>query len=471
VKIFLVRHGRAIKRSQWTEADELRPLDAKGERQACCIQTMLEDVPLRRICSNSTQRCRQTVERLAADHSLSVEIDARLAGSATADVDPEAALRLIGEKSVAPIVICASGSLIVELLGALGVARDAADSLRCQKGSVWVLERKAGVIVRAEYIPPRESARGERRAVLDLGSTSMSLLVADVGPAKGYIQPVLRSRAELRLGASSKQVGAADCDRIVKLGRTMRAEAEGVGCDELISVATASLRNAANGTEVADRLSNVLEGPIRILSGPEEAEIVYRAVRERLGLDGKPTVVIDLGGGSLDLALGRGQKIIYRASEPLGVTRLHAENVRGDPMKRAQVNAVRDRVRSKLKPHLKKLTERKPLRCAASGGTVRALAKLIQAKRGSDKSQGVCGMSILRKELESLAEELRRATHAERVAMPAMRAPRADLLPTGAIILTQLLESLDLPELLVSDWGLREGLLLEESNAGLLAAS
>ena len=67
-------------------------------------------------------------------------------------VDPEAALNLIEEKSVAPILLCASGSLIVELLGALGVARDAADSLRCQKGSVWVLERKGGVIVRAEYV-------------------------------------------------------------------------------------------------------------------------------------------------------------------------------------------------------------------------------------------------------------------------------------------------------------------------------
>lgn len=468
MKIFLVRHGKAVKRSRWTKADELRPLDAKGERQACGIQAMLADVSLRRVCSSPTLRCRQTVERLASDHSILVEVDSRISGSLTGQVDSGAALQLLEEKSVAPIVICASGSLIVELLGVLGVAPDASNSLRCQKGSVWVLERKAGVIVRAEYIPPREGALGERRAVLDVGSNSMSLLVADVGPGKGEIQPVLRSRAELRLGASSKQVGAADSDRIVKLGRTMRAEAEGVGSGEMISVATASLRNAANGTQVADRLNQVLEAPLRILSGPEEAEIVYRAVHARLELGGKPTVVVDLGGGSLDLALGLGQKITYRASEPLGVTRLHAEHVRGDPMKRSQANAIRDRVRSKLKPHLKELDGRRPFGCAASGGTVRALAKLVLAKRSSKTKNGVCGVSMLRGELESLAEELRCATHAERIAMPAMRAPRADLLPTGAIILTQLLESLDLPELLVSDWGLREGVLLGERGVRLL---
>jgi broad specificity phosphatase PhoE len=468
VKIFLVRHARAVKRSGWTQADELRPLDAKGERQAGGIRAILADVSLRRICSSPTLRCRQTVDRLASDHSIRVEVDPRISGSLKGQVDSGAALQLLEEKSAAPILICASGSLIVELLGALGVAPDASDSLRCQKGSVWVLERKAGVIVRVEYIPPRETSLGARRAVLDVGSNSMSLLVADVGPAKGEIQPVLRSRAELRLGASSDQVGAADSDRIVKLGRTMRAEAEGVGSGEMVSVATASLRNAANGTQVADRLNQVLEAPLRILSGPEEAEIVYRAVQARLELNGKLTVVVDLGGGSLDIALGRGEKILYRASEPLGVTRLHAENVRGDPMKRSQANAIRHRVRSKLKPHLKELTERQPFSCAVSGGTGRALAKLVLAKRDRETKESVCGVSILRVELEALAEELRTATHEERIGMPAMRAPRADLLPTGAIILTQLLESLDLPELLVSDWGLREGVLLGEPAARLL---
>jgi exopolyphosphatase/pppGpp-phosphohydrolase len=98
---------------------------------------------------------------------------------------------------------------------------------------------------------------------------------------------------------------------------------------------------------------------------------------------------------------------------------------------------------------------------------VRALAKLVLAKRVCETEKSIYGVSVLRRELEALAEELRTATHAERIAMPAMRAPRADLLPTGAIILTQLLESLDLPELLVSDWGLREGVLLGEPVANL----
>ena len=70
------------------------------------------------------------------------------------------------------------------------------------------------------------------------------------------------------------------------------------------------------------------------------------------------------------------------------------------------------------------------------------------------------GISILRSELESLSDQLRRATHAERIAMPGMRTQRADLLPTGAIVLATLLGLFDLPEIMVSDWGLRDGMLL-----------
>jgi phosphohistidine phosphatase SixA len=460
VRIFLVRHAKAVKRSAWTKPDDQRPLDAQGERQSCGLQTMFKEVPLRRICSSPALRCRKTIEGLAADHSLSVEVDPRLGTDSDDNFDISGALDLLDEKRGEPIVLCASRWLILELLRTLGVASDAKSSPRCRKGSVWMLDRRAGSIVRAEYKAPQESDRGERRAVLDVGSTSMSLLVADVGPDKDRIQKVLRSRAELRLGASAKQIGAADRGRIIKLGRSMRAEAEDAGCAELISVATASLRNADNGAEIADRLSEVLATPLRVLSGPEEAEIVYQAVHRRLELGTRPAVVIDLGGGSLDLALGRGPKIVYAASEPLGVTRLHAEYVRDDPMSKLQMKAIRDRVRTLLAPHITKLAANKTLRCVGAGGTVRAIARLVRVERGDRNVENVRGISILRSELESLSDQLRRATHAERIAMPGMRTQRADLLPTGAIVLATLLGQLDLPEIMVSDWGLREGMLL-----------
>jgi exopolyphosphatase / guanosine-5'-triphosphate,3'-diphosphate pyrophosphatase len=465
VKLFLVRHARAQKRSKWTEADELRPLDERGERQARGIQELLRDVPLRRVCSSPALRCRQTVDGLAVEHVLELETDARLGEDSKGRVQAAEALRLLSERGRDPVVVCAGRSLIHELLQVLGVSRDAATELRCQKGSVWVVDRRGGKVVRAEYVAPREGERGERRAVLDIGSTSMSLLVADVGPEPSRIHPILRTRAELRLGASAKEIGAVDKDRLIKLGRSMRAEAKDAGSSELLSVATASLRNATNGIQVAESLNEVLGSRLRILSGPEEAEIVFRAARQRLGLESRRAIVIDLGGGSLDFALGRGEKMLYAASEPLGVTRLHAEYVREDPMTRSERNAIRKRVRARLAPHLDRLSGRKKPRFAAAGGSIRTLAKLIEIERTGKKPASVCGLRILRAELQAIGDKLHRSHHAERVSMPGMQTQRADLLPTAAIILLEFLEQLEIPELRVSDWGLREGLLLPDAAA------
>jgi len=463
MRIFLVRHASAGKRSAWTESDELRPLDEQGEREASGIQTMLREVPLRRVCSSPALRCRQTVAALATDHSLEVEVDARLGEAADGRVDVDRALELLREKRGEPVVLCASRKLIRKLLHALGVGRDEPKLLRCKKGSVWILERRAGSIERAEYVAPRQSSTGERRAVLDIGSTSMSLLVADVGPEADRMRPVLRSRAELRLGASVKEIEPAERDRILKLARSMQDEARDAECAEFIPVATASLRNATNGDEIAQLLDEVLDSPLRVISGHEEAAIVYRAVHQRLGLAEHPSIVIDLGGGSLDLAFGRNHDIVYVASEPLGVTRLHSELVRDDPMPRKQMQAIRERVGERIAPHVAHiggLTGNERPVCAAAGGSIRALAKLVEIDRVRDNGSGIRGISILRSELESLAKRLRRATHAERIAMPGMKTQRADLLPTAAIVLAEFLDQLELPEILVSDWGLREGLLM-----------
>ena len=460
MKIYLVRHAKPVKRSRWTEADRLRPLVERGERQASGLAALLQGEPLRRVYSSPELRCRQTVEGLAADHGLEVLLEPHLEAEPNEGGDLEAVLALLAETSRGPLVLCASRSWILEILGALGVGDGAPETLRCQKGSVWLVERRAGRLARAEYMAPTEEERGERCAVLDIGSTSMSLLVAEVGPGMDRIQPIHRSRAELRLGASAKGISGSDRGRILELGRSMRSEAEAAGCTDLTSVATASLRDAANGGEVAARLNEVLPSPVEVLSGREEAKIAYQAVCQRLDLADADTLVVDLGGGSLDLALGSGPTIHYAASEPLGATRLHADLVHDDPMTPAQRDAIRARVRERLAPHVERLGERHRLRCACAGGSGRALARMIQVERGKGEITSVRGVRLLRSDLQSLAKRLRRATHRERLSMPGIAAKRADLLPTAAIVLAELIALLELPDILVSDWGLREGVLL-----------
>ncbi len=465
MKIYLVRNGQAIKRTAWTGWDDLRPLTAKGENQARGLQATLESVAIRRIWSSPAIRCHETVERLAGDRSLLVELDSRL----DEESGVEDALALLDEEAGAPVLLCAGRSLIGELLATFQVGDGDPGDLLCQKGSVWMLERRGHEITSAEYMAPREirgkGAHTHRRAVLDIGSASISLLVADVRRSEGRVEPVLRERRSLRFGASLGEIDAEECERAAKGARLMQAEAMSVGSEDLLPVATAGLRNATNGQAVADQIGAALAMPVRMLSGAQEARFVYTASRIRLGIDKEPVVALDLGGGSLDLAAGRGAKPHYEASEPLGVTRLHAELVHTDPMDGLEAEAIRERVSTQLSAHVDRLRVDEP-RCIAAGGTVRALARLVQASRGRADLESVRGLTISRSELGALSVRLRAANHKERMKMPTVRPRRVDLLPTSAIILMTVLEQLDLAEMTVSDWGLREGVLLEKAPQG-----
>jgi exopolyphosphatase/guanosine-5'-triphosphate,3'-diphosphate pyrophosphatase len=468
LKLYLVRHAHAQKRATGSGAAFLRPLSARGERQAHGLSLGMQHLPLVQIFSSPQLRCRETVEGLATARGLSVEVDPRLREDASA----EEVLDLVRAGSEVPTLICAGGHAIRSLLFALEVGAGDGASLRCQKGSVWVLRGRGLHVDGADYVPPRELARSvttpRRLAVLDLGSTSFNLVVVDM-TADGEIDPILRERSMLRLGAHCVAGGAIpeeDCERALEAVRLMRDEAESVDSEALFPVGTAILRDAGNAAELTQRIQDVLGQPVRLLAGEEEARVSYRALQHRLGVGQEHLLAADLGGGSLELALGAGSRCDWARSLHLGVTRLHAELVRSDRLSAAEQREIRERVRGLVEPCASEVNRRKPLRLIATGGAVRALARLALAGRKQADRQGVKGLVVARPELEDLCQQLVRSSRTMRLAMPTVQERRVDLLPTAALIMTTLLEVLDLEELVVSDWGLREGIVLEALGAG-----
>jgi exopolyphosphatase/guanosine-5'-triphosphate,3'-diphosphate pyrophosphatase len=307
-----------------------------------------------------------------------------------------------------------------------------------------------------------------RAAALDLGSTSFNLLIADVRE-DGRITPVIREKMELRLGAViahggqiPKEVGRVAVDTARELAELARREK----VQHLVAVGTAALREARNGAKVADAIGKALGSPIRIISGREEARIIFRAFERRLNFGSPPVIGLDLGGGSLELALGRGGAIDYETSLPLGAVRLNAELVKHDPMRPDEVAALRARVKTALAPHRKAFRSGGAVRAVAAGGTVRALARVAGERRTRRQPSPGPAPHLPIAELKTLEQELVAASHDERVALRGMRKRRADLVATGAVVLTTLADALDLDAYTVCDWSLREGLLLEALELG-----
>lgn len=209
-----------------------------------------------------------------------------------------------------------------------------------------------------------------RIAAFDLGSNSFHLLVADAHP-DGTFEPLVRDKEMLRLGsvvAATGEVGPAACSAAVEVVRRFRALAESLRADEMVAYGTAALREARDSTAVVDRIEAETGIKVRIISGREEARLIFGAVRASVVIDPGPALAIDLGGGSLEVMVGDAKRMAWSTSLKLGVARLTADLVRADPPtggdRRRVVHAV-SAAFGRLLPDITRLARALPLAAAA----------------------------------------------------------------------------------------------------------
>ena len=298
-----------------------------------------------------------------------------------------------------------------------------------------------------------------RRAVLDLGSNSFHLLVADVdGPE---VVPVRRSREMLHLGrtvAASGRIPGAVADRAVATVGRLADLAARAGATTTVAVATAALRDpAAEG--LRERLATAAGVPVEPLEGVEEARLAHLGARAAVAVAGEPTLVLDLGGGSLELAVGHGERALWATSLPLGAGRLLP--MLGDgPVPPDAVAALRATVDAELDPVLPALRRHRAAATIAVGGTVRALARHLAARDGRWLPATVNMAPLPTAALATAADALLATDSAGRAGLPGVKERRADHLHVAALVLAHVLARVDGPAAVVSDWGLREGVLL-----------
>jgi len=306
-----------------------------------------------------------------------------------------------------------------------------------------------------------------RVAVFDLGSSSFHLMVVDVS-RDGVLAPVLRRRSFLHLGTEVARTGSVPADRAASAVRTvrrLRVAADEAGADVVVALATAALRDAANGTRLLGRLEQVIGNPITLLTGEEEARLCFLGQRAGVWVGREPVLGLDLGGGSLEAGIGTIDQVSEVASVALGTARLRGELGTGELLTAADRVAVTEVTLERSEP-IRSMLARQPAagrRVIASGGTVRALARLAtvlhRSPRGSSTVQ-VNQLELPAGQLHQLADRLSTLDLDARLALPGIHARRAPLLPVGAVVLSTLVEHLGLQGLVVSEWGLREGAVI-----------
>ncbi|MGZ4712476.1 MAG: Ppx/GppA phosphatase family protein [Acidimicrobiia bacterium] len=302
-----------------------------------------------------------------------------------------------------------------------------------------------------------------RIAAVDLGSNSFHLVIADVHP-DGSFTPVSGEKEMLRLGdVVSREGHITDeaADAAVATMRRFRLIAEAAGATEILACATSALRTASNGDEVLDRISAEAGIDADVIDGLEEARLIFTAIRAGVTIDPAPAVCFDLGGGSLEIMVGDVGGLAWAASERLGVARLSADFVRSDPIDKADRRRLRKHVVDVLGPRAVEAAALEPKMAIGSSGTIEDLARMITARRKEPAPHTLHHLVFTRIELEELRDELVQSTSTQRRKLPGLDAKRVDLIVAGAELMCIALELFDVGELTVSEWALREGMVLD----------
>jgi len=462
VRVQLIRRATAGRRGSGPKHDAPRALSEEGLAQASALVETMDGEPIDGILASPARRCIQTVEPLAKRRGLEVVVDDRLLEGTSANK----LLSLLRSCGEAPTVICTHSDVIRNLLTALKpTVKESSKNLRRRKASMWVLGGDLTGEVTARYRPPPPNLEDDphRIAVLDLGSNSFHMLVGDVGP-DGSIERVTRERDMLRLGtlvSEHAEIPLEDCDRAIESVLRLADVAEAADAEQLIAIATAALLDARNGRLLARMFGRILHTKVRILSGADEARAVFSAFRRRIDFGQKPEFGLDLGGGSLELAIGDASDVAWETTLRLGGVRLHNVYGTDSELTDEAAKALCEHVRTRLGGVRDELDIHRPERCIGTGGTVRAVARLMLASNPESEDTALLGAELETAAIAELADRLRHARHEERLALPGMSARRADILPAGALILATLLEETGYERLTVCDWGLREGIMLD----------
>ena len=297
-----------------------------------------------------------------------------------------------------------------------------------------------------------------RLGVLDVGSNTVHLQVVDTSPG-ARPNPTFNYKEELRLTQYIDENNLVSEEGIRKLRECIQraiAQSASVKTQELLPFATSALREASNGEEIISSINKDFRIDLQVLSGEEEAKLTFLAARRWFGWSSGRLLVIDIGGGSLEMAVGIDETPEVATSLPLGAARLTKNFLKGDPYTDKSLRILRDHIENKLEQVLPSLVKHQDTdRAIATSKTLRTIARL-----SGDWFDGT-GKNITIDAIRKISTKLSEMKESERAKLPGVSENRASQIVAGALVAESVMRNLDIKELEICPWALREGLVLK----------
>lgn len=308
----------------------------------------------------------------------------------------------------------------------------------------------------------------ERRAVIDVGTNSVKLLVADVSGQS--VAPLIEKSQQTRLGAGfyeSHHLQRAAIERTARAVSEFATEATEWQPKVIRVIATSAARDALNQEELISAIQQSSGLSVEIISGEQEADWVFAGVTSDPSLASQSLLIVDVGGGSTEFILSRENSQTFRQSFLIGTVRLLEQIRPSDPPKESQwqdcCTRLQDFIRTQIEPVIREARSKfssSPLSLIVAGGTASILAAM-QLQLTSFDRQRIEALRLTRDDVCSRQKQLWKLSLEERKSLPGLPANRADVILTGVAILAAIMEQFGFAEMRVSTRGLRFAAILD----------
>jgi exopolyphosphatase/guanosine-5'-triphosphate,3'-diphosphate pyrophosphatase len=306
-----------------------------------------------------------------------------------------------------------------------------------------------------------------RLAAIDVGSNSVHMIIADAG-REGRFEVVDRVKEMVRLGRRSFTTGHLTDEAMEMAVRALahfRRLAHVRQVDRMRSVATSAVREARNRAEFIAKIKREAGLAVEVISGAEEARLIYEAARHAMGLEGGPHLLVDVGGGSVELVLVKDAHPLWMKSVKLGAARLMENFLVDDPPTIAQRRRLEKHLDDQIGELMAAAKRAKVERAIGTSGTINTMVAMARASRGEELGR-LHGASATAAEVGRITREVLGANAAMRIDLPGIDAKRADQMAAAAMLADFVLRRSGAPELVACTWALREGLLLGLAKSG-----
>jgi exopolyphosphatase/guanosine-5'-triphosphate,3'-diphosphate pyrophosphatase len=284
------------------------------------------------------------------------------------------------------------------------------------------------------------------------------LQVVDTSPG-ARPNPTFNYKEELRLTqyiTDDNQVSEEGIDKLRSSIKRAIEQSASVQTQELLPFATSALREAENSEQIIKSINKDFHIDLQVLSGEEEARLTFLAARRWFGWSSGRLLVIDIGGGSLEMAVGVDETPEVAISLPLGAARLTKRFLKEDPYTDKSIRTLRDHIEEKLEQTLPTLVKHQESdRAIATSKTLRTLARLT-----GDWFDGT-GKNITAEAIRKLSAKLSEMDNGQRAKLPGVSENRASQIVAGAFVAESVMRNLDIAELEICPWALREGVVLK----------